>query len=199
MINGSDIRVVIGSGDYALNNPGWLHTQEVDLNLLRRDDWLRRFAPGSLSAILAEHVWEHLTVDEGTRAARICHEFLKPGGYVRCAVPDGYFPNASYQHMAQVGGPPDIPNHPAASHKIVYNYRTLTDVFARAGFAVRLLEYCDEAGSFHSTDWDPAQGLIYRTLRYDQRNQKGQLEFVSLLIDAVKSGWQTTGERHAQS
>ncbi len=140
MTNGRDIRVVIGAGDYAHNNLGWLHTQEDDLNLLQRDDWLRQFAPGSLTAILAEHVWEHLTEDEGTRAARICHEFLKPGGYVRCVVPDGYFPNASYQRMAQVDSSPDIPNHPAASHKIVYNYRTL---------------------------------------RYDQRKQKGQLEFGS--------------------
>lgn len=193
MTNSSDIRVVIGAGDYAHNNPGWFSTQEDDLNLLRRDDWLRQFAPGSLTAILAEHVWEHLTEDEGTRAARICFEFLKPGGYVRCAVPDGYFPNAAYQHIVQVGGPPDIPDHPAASHKVVYNYRTLTDVFARAGFEVRWLEYCDETGAFHSTDWDPAQGLIYR-MRYDPRNQKGRLEFVSLLIDAVKPDRQTRGK-----
>ncbi|MHB1954655.1 MAG: class I SAM-dependent methyltransferase [Sulfobacillus sp.] len=186
MLNGSDIRVAIGSGDYAHNNPHWLHTREDELNLLRRDDWLRRFGVGSLSAILAEHVWEHLTQDEGLTAARICHEFLKPGGYVRCAVPDGYFPNTAYQHMAQVGGPPGIPNHPAASHKVVYNYRTLSNVFARAGFRVLLLEYSDESGAFHSTDWDPAQGLIYRTLRYDHRNQNGQLGFASLLLDAVK-------------
>ncbi len=86
MTKGSDIRVVIGGGDYPHNNPGWLPTQEDDLNLLQRDDWLRQVAPGSLTAILAEHVWEHLTEDEETRAARICHEFLKPGGYVRCAM-----------------------------------------------------------------------------------------------------------------
>lgn len=29
--------------------------------------------------------------EEGVEAARTCFDFLKPGGYVRCAVPDGFF------------------------------------------------------------------------------------------------------------
>lgn len=74
---------------------------------------------------MAEHVWEHLTYEEGVQAARICFEFLMPGGYVRCAVPDRYFPDEDYQLNVQVGGPGPI-YPPAASHKIVHTYKTIT-------------------------------------------------------------------------
>jgi hypothetical protein len=51
------------------------------------------------------HVWEHLTYDEGIQAAKICCEYLKPGGYIRCAVPDALFPNEEYQNIVKIGGP----------------------------------------------------------------------------------------------
>jgi len=178
------IRVVVGAGRMNAN-PGWIHTQEEELNLLKREDWLRRFQPGSVSAILAEHVWEHLTYEEGVQAARICYAFLKPGGYVRCAVPDGFFPDPDYQRLVQVGGPGPI-DHPAASHKIVHNFRTLTRMFQEAGFQVDLLEYCDENGTFHYREWNPEDGKIVRSLRFDSRNRDGKPRFVSLIVDAVK-------------
>lgn len=179
-----DLRVVIGSGPYN-NNPGWIQTQEGELNLLRRDDWVKRFKPNSIAAILAEHVWEHLNYQEGVQAASICFEFVKPGGYVRCAVPDGYFQNEEYQKSVQIGGPGPA-SHPAASHQIVYHYKSLTSVFETAGFKVQLLEYCDEKGQFHYQEWNEQEGFIYRSKRFDHRNTAGILGFVSLIIDAKK-------------
>ena len=64
---------------------------------------------------------------------------------IRCAVPDGYFQNEAYQNLIKVGGPGPA-DHPAASHKMVYNYKTLSQVFEFAGFDVQLLEYVDETG-----------------------------------------------------
>ena len=179
-----NIKIVIGSGEYN-NNPTWLQTQEAELNLLKKIDWEDKFSRNSLEAILAEHVWEHLTYEEGVKSARICFEFLKPGGYVRCAVPDGFFPDEDYQTGIQVGGPgPE--DHPAASHKIVHNYKTITAMFEEVGFNVSLLEYCDETGAFHYKDWDENQGFIYRSKRFDHRNKNGELGFVSLIVDAIK-------------
>ena len=83
-----EIKVVIGAGEY-VNNPGWIHTQEEELNLLDENMWQNRFNESSIRAILAEHVWEHLTYEEGIDAAKMCFKYLKPGGYIRCAVPDG--------------------------------------------------------------------------------------------------------------
>ncbi len=100
----NEIKLVIGAGEYN-NNPGWLHTQEEELNLLDENMWQKRFDTNSITAILAEHVWEHLTYEEGRDAAKICFRYLKPTGYIRCAVPDGYFPDDSYQNIVQAGGP----------------------------------------------------------------------------------------------
>lgn len=178
-------KVVVGAEGYN-NNPGWLHTNEEELNLVRRETWRDKFQPNSLSVILAEHVWEHLSYEEGIEAAKICYEFLIENGYIRCAVPDAFFPDEEYQQGVQVGGPGPL-DHPAASHKIVHNYKTITSMFESAGFQVRLLEYCDENGKFHYNDWNEKDGFIYRSKRFDHRNRDNQLGFVSLVVDAMKN------------
>ena len=64
------------SGSWGFNNnPGWIQTQEDDLNLLVETMWEARFEYNSISAILREHVWEHLTFEEGVKAASICYKF----------------------------------------------------------------------------------------------------------------------------
>lgn len=178
------MRVVVGSGG-SKNNADWLHTEEHELSLLVGEDWVNRFAIDSVDAILAEHVWEHLTYDEGVRAAKLCYRFLKVGGYIRCAVPDGYFPDEAYQNLVKIGGP-GPKDHPAASHKIVHTYHSLRTMFEEADYKVKLLEYCDENGKFHYNDWDETKGFIYRSKRFDHRNMDGRLGFVSLIIEATK-------------
>lgn len=59
-------------------------------------------------------------------------------------------------------------------------------MFEAAGFQVKLLEYCDENGQFHYSDWEENGGFIYRSKRFDHRNQDGKLGFASLIVDAVK-------------
>jgi predicted SAM-dependent methyltransferase len=135
--------------------------------------------------LLAEHVWEHLTYEEGIEAAKNCYRYLKPGGYIRCGVPDANFRNQWYQNMVKVGGP-GPKDHPAATHKIVYDYKRFKKVFESAGFEVNLLEYCDENGEFHYTYWNEKDGIIGRSLRFDTRNSIDKLGMVSLIIDAKK-------------
>lgn len=177
------LRIIIGAGQQSY--PGWIATQKEQLDLLKRKDWIDSFGDRRVDALLCEHVWEHLPEAQGRFAAAICYEFLKPDGFLRCAVPDANFPNAAYQKRAQVGGP-GPKDHPAAGHKIVYEYRLFTDIFESAGFEVDLLEYCDEQGRFHYNQWDPEDGFIYRSLLCDHRNRNGKINFVSLIIDANK-------------
>lgn len=180
------LRVIVGGGEFdGVNNPGWLSISEEELNLLSPQDWANKFAPASIDAILAEHVWEHLSEEEGLQSARLLWRYLKPGGYLRCAVPDGYFPDEAYQRIVQVGGPGPV-DHPAATHRVLYNYRNLSALFVKAGFSVKLLEYHDEKGGFHFVDWNPEEGKIYRSYRFDHRNQNDRLVFASLIIDAIK-------------
>ncbi|EPR09413.1 class I SAM-dependent methyltransferase [Ruminiclostridium papyrosolvens] len=177
------MKVIIGAGQ--IRYEGWIPTQENELNLLSITDWNKLFSVESIDAILAEHVWEHLTYEEGVLAAINCYKYLKPGGYIRCAVPDINFRNDWYQNMVQVGGPGPI-EHPAATHKIVYDYQTLENVFKSAGFIVSLLEYCDENGDFHYTYWNESDGKVGRSFRFDTRNSLEKLGMVSIIIDARK-------------
>ncbi|RXJ74197.1 hypothetical protein CS022_03740 [Veronia nyctiphanis] len=176
-------KIIIGAGN--VQQDGWISTQQNDFNVLHKEDWTNSHTPNSIDCLLAEHVWEHMTLEEGVEAAKHCFEFLKPGGYIRCAVPDRNFDNDWYQNMVQVGGPgPE--DHPAADHKIVYDYKQFKEVFERAGFQVELLEYCDDQNLFHYTHWNEEDGKIGRSFRFDTRNSDESLGMVSIIIDAKK-------------
>lgn len=177
------MKIIIGAGN--TNYEGWIATQEEQLNLLSASDWDKMFPKDSVDAMLAEHVWEHMTYEEGIKAAKNCFEHLKSGGYIRCAVPDKNYRNEWYQNMVQVGGP-GPKDHPAATHKIVYDYKIFKSVFEAAGFQVSLLEYCDEDGDFHYVYWNENDGRIGRSLRFDTRNSIEKLGMVSIIIDAKK-------------
>lgn len=177
------MKVILGAGETTIQ--GWLSTQESNLNILDCNDWLNLFDEESIDLLLAEHVWEHMTLADGVKAAKNCFRFLKSGGKIRCAVPDKNFDNEWYQNMVQVGGPGPI-DHPAYSHKIVYDYKLLEAVFVQAGFDVHLLEYCDENHCFHFTQWDEDEGMVGRSYRFDTRNSENKLGMVSIIIDAVK-------------
>lgn len=179
------MRVIIGASKTTY--PGWIRTQKTDLDLLNPSDFERMFSIAKPTAFLAEHVWEHMTFEEGCQAARNCFHYLADGGYLRVAVPDANFRNAWYQNMVQIGGNGDS-NHPAYTHKIVYDYLTLSHVFQQAGFEVELLEWCDANGLFHYKYWNEADGRIGRSLRFDTRNGNGQLRMVSIILDAKKTG-----------
>ena len=177
------MKIIIGAGKTSFD--GWVSTQESELNLLNRADFERLFANEKPSAFLAEHVWEHMTLEEGMIAAQNCFDFLADGGYIRAAVPDGNFRNAAYQALIGIGGNGN-PDHPAFTHKIVYDYKTLCAVFEKAGFTVNLLEYCDEEGVFSYKQWNEENGKIGRSLRFDTRNKDGNMGMVSIIIDAKK-------------
>lgn len=177
------VRIIIGAGDQ--HWPGWIPTQKEKLDLLNPEDWENSFRYRRADVFLCEHVWEHLTKEEGLFAAKICFKWLKPGGYLRCAVPDANFPNREYQLSVRVGGP-GPKDHKAAGHKIVYDYLLFSDVFKQAGFDVDLLEYCDGHGRFHYNQWSPEDGPVYRSLLIDHRNQGADIKSVSLILDAKK-------------
>src|SRR5262249_49155369 len=52
-------RLVIGAS--GVFEPGWIGTDRGEFDLLRPDSWSRYVQPDSIDALLAEHVWEHLT------------------------------------------------------------------------------------------------------------------------------------------
>jgi predicted SAM-dependent methyltransferase len=161
---------------------GWIATDVGQLNILVERDWDRYFRADSIEAILAEHVWEHLTKDEATTAAGLCFRYLKAGGWLRIAVPDGFHPDPAYLATVRPGG-----SGPGAKdHKVLYNIRSLTALLETSGFQTRALEYFDERGHFHAHDWKPEDGMVRRSARFDHRNRGGELRYTSIIVDAVK-------------
>lgn len=173
------IKLVVGSGGLFEN--GWIPTDIETLNLLKPKKWSKYLKKNTVSCIIAEHVWEHLTEAEGIIAARTCYDYLKKGGYLRVAVPDGYHTNIEYINYVKPGGN----GAGAEDHKILYNYKSFRNIFESAGFKINLLEYFDENGLFHFVEWDPTDGKILRSKRFDERNADS-LSYTSLILDAVK-------------
>jgi predicted SAM-dependent methyltransferase len=180
----SPIKVIVGAGTQ--RQPGWISTEREYLNLLKPEDWERYFDVGSIDRIFAEHVLEHLTLEEGISAAHLCYQYLRPGGVMRIAVPDGFHPAPEY--LARVAPRLEGPG----GHKMLFTYQTLAELFESVGFETDLLEYFDEDGRFHRKDWDPqdgnvdrAYGKAFRQRRY--LDDKGrELEYTSLIMDAAK-------------
>lgn len=175
-----DLKIIIGSE--GILQEGWIATDKEFLDLFDEDQWKLFFKPGSIVAILAEHVWEHLTESEGKIAARRCYKYLKRGGYIRLAVPDGFSNIPHYIDKVKPGGTGAGCN----DHKVLYNYHIAKNIFEPIGFKIKLLEYFDEKGNFISRKWDPEKGIIRRSSCFDERNRNGVLTYTSLLFDAIK-------------
>jgi predicted SAM-dependent methyltransferase len=172
----------VGAG--GLNpDPNWFPTDIRLLNLTKDAHW-RRILPFSirLDNIMAEHVWEHLSDRDTELANANCFKYLKSNGVLRLAVPDGYMPDPAYIEDVRPGGK----GAGADDHKLLYNYKIMTERLEKAGFKVQLLEYWDEQGQFHHTDWTNENGYIERSRRYCPRNKGGKLVYTSLIVDAIK-------------
>jgi predicted SAM-dependent methyltransferase len=174
------LRIIVGAS--GVSQRGWIATEADFLNLLRESDWRRYFEERSIDAILAEHVWEHLSEEDGRLAAGLCFKYLKPGGYLRVAVPDGLHPDPAYIGNVRPGGSGDG----ALDHKVLYTHETLGTLFEDVGFDVALLEYFDERGDFHYSEWLAGDGRINRSRRFDRRNAEGGLRYTSIILDARK-------------
>jgi len=175
------IRVIIGSGGTTC--PGWIATDYPVVDITNKKVLAVFFEKNSVHGFLAEHVWEHLTVEEALVAAQNCFELLENKGHLRIAVPDGYHCDGNYIEEVRPGG------FGAGSddHKVLYNYQSLSVLLKNVGFKVDLLEWFDEEGGFHHRGWSPNDGMVVRSTRYDERNKENPCAFTSLIIDAVKA------------
>src|SRR5262249_9200609 len=187
--SGSQPKVILGAGE--TSSAGWVATDYplvdiTDLNSLK--SW---FQTDSVQALLAEHVWEHLTPHQAQAATANCYRLLVPGGHLRIAVPDGLHPNPEYiEHVRPGGTGPGCEDH-----HVLYTYRPVRELLETAGFEVRFLEWFDEEGTFHFRSWDMTDGFVCRSTRYDERNAHDPTAYTSIIADAVKPSGRRAGSR----
>jgi predicted SAM-dependent methyltransferase len=173
-------KLVLGSGKTKLK--GWIPTDIDILNITSEKNW-KAFVPfGKLKAVLMEHVLEHLTEEDAKKGLRNIFKYLKRGGYVRIAVPDGFHKSLEYIGKVKPGGT----GAGADDHKVLYNYKSLIKIMNECGFECDLLEYWDEEGMFHHKEWSSDDGMIMRSLRFDKRNVDGDPVYTSLIVDGIK-------------
>lgn len=174
------IKIVVGSSGFY--EKGWTPTDIEYLDMLKDSDWRIFFKENTIDAIIGEHVWEHLSKENGLLAFKNCFRYLKSGGYLRIAVPDGFHPEKEYIDYVKPGGS----GNGADDHKVLYNYQSISESLHEAGFTVKLLEYFDENGQFHDIAWKSEDGFIKRSKNFDPRNVNGELNYTSLIVDAIK-------------
>ena len=176
------MKVIVGAGGTEL--PGWVSLDQSELDITQPAQWARLFKPGSLSMILAEHVWEHLTFDQGLMAALNCYSYLKPRGNLRIAVPDGYHSDRRYVRWVAPGI-----GYNGDDHKVLYNYHSLSRLLTSVGFNVNCKEWFDERRRLHTLPMDYERGYVKRYSRSFWANVLSLFlgfQYTSLVIDAVK-------------
>ncbi len=177
---GIPLKIVIGA--HGVYDKSWIPSEEYILDLLDEKTWQSYFQENEIQCLLGEHVWEHLTFEQGRAAAQLCFKYLAHGGYLRLAVPDGFHKDENYidyvKPIEQGIGHDD--------HKILYTIKTFTSVFEQVGFEVKPLEYFNENKKFCFNDWDKNKGMIHRSIRFDRRNIDRQPNYTSIIIDSYK-------------
>ena len=154
------IKVIIGAGPQEY--PGWLATDINILNITQDSAWKNLFAPQSIDNILAEHVVEHLTLDEVYGVLGHAKKYLKLGGIFRIAVPDAFHPSRYYYNLVKPGGW-ETPHE----HKLFFDHEMLRRIAVEAGYTIRPLEYFDEDGIFHKEPFSREDGVIQRCAEHN--------------------------------
>lgn len=176
-LSNQPLKVVIGAGP--THYPGWMLTDIPFLDATDAAQWKRIFSKGGIQRILAEHVFEHLTTEQFCQFLRAIRPLMAPDGFIRIAVPDGFHPDADYIEWVKPGGI----GPSSDTHLLMYDYQLLTDLLRREKYQFCLLEYFDENGQFHKTDWDAEDGMINRSADHDRRNKARPLAYTSLIVD----------------
>ena len=180
IIQNKDIKIILGAGNTKYY--GWLSTNEENINLTEEKSFERILGTKLVNNFLAEHVFEHLTLEQGKIATINCCKYLKKGGVLRIAVPDGFFPSKEYINFVKPGGH----GQGAYDHKILYNYMTIRNIFDEKKFTLNFIEYFDENEKFNEKTLTKENGYIIRSRYNDTRNYNNLINYTSLIVDAVK-------------
>lgn len=180
------MKVIVGAG--GVQQEGFISLEESDLDITNAEAWAEFFPPNSLDCILAEHVWEHLTWDEAMRAAMNCCAYLKPGGTLRIAVPDGFHPGQKYINWVAPGT-----GWNGDDHKVLYDYRSLCGLLNQAGFQCFPKEFFNERGELAAFPLNDDHGHIKRSVQCYPESFEGSFvswligtTYTSLTVDALK-------------
>lgn len=172
--------LIIGAGP--TKYPGWFSTDISTLDITKESDFEKYFAKRKINKVLAEHVFEHLTLEEIQKVLTNFYKYSNRSVNIRIAVPDGFHSDRKYIESVKPGGT----GVGANDHKNLFNYKSLSEIFANHGFKPDLKEYWDENHNFYTKYSNDNYGYVKRCMLNDSRNINGKPNYTSLIIDFTK-------------
>lgn len=147
-----DKPVLVNIGCGRVWHPYWINLDHQPTSPEVRAFDIRKplpFEDGTVDAVYASHVLEHLDFEEGTRLLRECRRVLKPGGVVRIVVPD--LEDLCRFYLQRLNA---VCERPSAKHETSYDwaYLQLLDQHVRRRSGGDLVEYLDRPGLIANDD-----------------------------------------------
>lgn len=130
--NNKEINLVIGAGGTKFEN--WFSTDVDTLDVTKEKDFEKYFIPPKINKILAEHVIEHLTINEINIMLKNLYKYSTRDINVRIAVPDGFHTDTEYIQKVKPNGT----GEGAFDHKHLFNYKSLSEIAEKQNFDVIL-------------------------------------------------------------
>ena len=164
--------------------PGFIHIDAIEyehIDHCTNIDNLEFFDDSSVDLIYNCHVLEHFRRDQLKKVLEEWHRVLKPGGTLRCAVPDFQALSEIYAEthdLSLIIGPiVGRQNYLYNFHYNIFDFKSLTDALKKVGF--RDIKRYDWRDTEHADIDDYSQAYIPHM---DKENGK----LVSLNIEARK-------------
>jgi predicted SAM-dependent methyltransferase len=174
---GRPLKIILGSSITGFKE--WLSTDLPHFDITRQEDWAYLFEEGTIDNLLAEHVFEHLTLSQAKNALLNIRKYLKRSGVFRIAVPDGYHFSPEYIDYCRPGG-----SGPGCDdHKLLWNMDLLNKTAQECGLKINLLQFYNSNHDFTDSYQDDENGTIGRTYAKMQINQSTPFAISSLIAD----------------
>ncbi len=187
ILSKNNVNLILGAA--LTKQKGWFSTNEEWFNIVQKTHWERLFnSKKRVKRVLAEHVFEHLTLDEMRKALNLIYKNMVYGGSLRIAVPDGNNPNQEYRNHCGINGI----GADASDHKQFITFELLSHEVEKIGFKFNLKEGYMQNNKLISEKINSELGTVMRS-----RRNKNNIEFkegwsfqdanTSLIIDCFKN------------
>ena len=185
IVTNNKVDLILGAA--LTNQKGWFSTNEGWLDISKQEDWERLFnSKQRVRRVVAEHVFEHLTLDDMRNSLKLIYQNMVYGGSLRIAVPDGNNPNDEYRKHCGINGI----GADAKDHKQFITFELLSEEVSKAGFQFNLIEGYLKNKKLISKKYNNELGYVIRSRKNKINNNKKGWEFIdsntSLILDCFK-------------
>ena len=157
--NHKPIKVILGAGHHSRTSGEWINTDLPQFDITNESHWKYLFGNVKIDNLFAEHVFEHLTIEQNEIALKFAQMYLNANGTIRIAIPDKNNQDVSYQNGTKINGS-DIG---ADDHKLFFNIDDYTKLIKKTKFEIKPLEYFDSNNQFQIISYTDNDGYVIRS------------------------------------